>query len=591
MKRIIPSHTLFILGLATLAPAIAAAAPMPPLPDFNKRTNFVEWYEEAFDVPEKDNAYPLYAEFMPGLVGGDVKDDDWPEFVGMLTSPAAAGAMESEENAGVGRQVSPWFPSRKGSWEVSFDRTKGVLKKFAAAARKKYVVAPPSINGGIDDNRNRFDRFTLVHVNRIRQCAQGTLEAAWRINGYGDMEPARFIAAVETNLRVAGQLRTAPFSVEQLTGFAIRRLTYQHIRWAFAHGMLRGDDAEKLLSLLRKVDAKPLDASPCLGTEAAMILDNLQYIFGPLGGGGVKLNGNRYRDVTGQAMGGGNRFGLGARVEADPQGTAAAVLAAYEAIDKQMSPGYSTDANNAISEIGRGLAQKNNLTKGMLYGMEGTYVRLYNLAAQCEADRRATQVLTAVFAHKPGKKKYSIPKKLSDLDKKLVGKAIKDPFSGKPFRYVVTDGKPALYSVGPDGEDDGGSHDADWASATDFVFWPIPDSEETIIASRLNRVKKKKLTPLTQIGPKEKGKKITVSAEIAVISSRPSKKHGQRHSILLKDGKTEVKLYYYQNVAEQMTPRQNLVEGRRIRAVATVVQEDGKWRLELSDARDLALEE
>lgn len=591
--------TILRLFIASAAVALvsrsAGAVDLPPMPDFNRHTNYAKWYESTNKLSEKDDAYSLYAEFMPGLVDSTAKEKNWPEFDGMLTGSSAADNTEvstGDSDSRAKRSPAPWFPNRRGSWEQSFKRTKSVLKKFAAASRRKYVVAPMTIDGDRDDNANRFERTQLKHVPKLRQCAQGVMENAWRIGKDGDVDAASFIAAVETNIRVAGQLRTARFSVEQLTGYSIRRMTYQHIRWAFAHGILKPADAAKLSASLAKIDAQPLDGSYCLGTECAIMLDNLQYIFGPLGGG-VKLNSNRYRDVTGQALGGGNRFALGARVDADPAGTASAVLAAFKTIDRLMEPGYATENNQGIVDAGRQLAQTNNLTKGMLYGAEGSYSRIYTLAAQCEAERRATQILLAVFSHKPkkGDGKFAFPKKLSELNKSRVGKVLKDPFSGKNFKYFLNDGQPVLYCLGHDGEDDGGQHDEGWNASTDYVYWPLPGSEEAVIASRINRVKDADMTALADIGEKLKGRRVTVSAVVESISSRPSAKHGERHSVMLKDGDVGVKLYYYDRTAQEMTASQKLVEGRRIRVIGLVVKEDGKWRLELQNARDLAYEE
>lgn len=588
-----------ILSCSLLAAAIldvgavhhASAADLPQPPDFSRRVNYVDWYRGVAKVPAKENAYSLYAEFMPGLVGSDVDEAKWPEFAGMLTSPFTDEEQSrvSEEDRPRVRKPLPWYPDRRGTWEQSFQRTSGVLKKFAVATKRKHVVAPPNIDGERDDNANRLERMTLPHVQKIRQCAQGTLENAWRIEKNGDVPADRFITAIETNLRAAGQLRTSKFAIELLAGYAIRRQAYDHLRWAFAHGVLDESDAAAVGKMLRSVDGTPLDASHGLGTECAIMLDNLQYIFGPLGGGGVTFNGNRYREVTGQTMGGGNRFGLGARIETDPQGTAAAVVAAFSEMSRHMKPGFSAERHQAMIDIARALQQKNNLTKGLYMGIETTYATIYRQAALAEADRRATQVLVELFAYKAAKGKW--PAKLAELDKKLVGKVLKDPFSNRPFVYHVIDKSPVIYSVSIDGQDDGGSHDTSGNEGADFVYWPIPDSDEWLTASRLNRVPAKKLTPLSKIDEKLKSKRVTISAIVSSVSSRPSKKHRERHSIILKDGDVEVKMYYYADVASRMTERQKLVEGRKIRAVVKVVHEDGRWVLELRDARDLAHEQ
>jgi hypothetical protein len=47
-----------------------------------------------------------------------------------------------------------------------------------------------------------------------------------------------------------------------------------------------------------------------------------------------------------------------------------------------------------------------------------------------------------------------------------------DPYIGCPFKYRLFDGKPILYSVNEDGQDDGGHTDGEWGeSGTDVVFF------------------------------------------------------------------------------------------------------------------------
>ena len=46
-----------------------------------------------------------------------------------------------------------------------------------------------------------------------------------------------------------------------------------------------------------------------------------------------------------------------------------------------------------------------------------------------------------------------------------------DPYTGRPFKYSLSAGRPRLYSIGEDGEDNGGVH-GEWDQPrTDFVFF------------------------------------------------------------------------------------------------------------------------
>lgn len=66
----------------------------------------------------------------------------------------------------------------------------------------------------------------------------------------------------------------------------------------------------------------------------------------------------------------------------------------------------------------------------------------------------------------------SLPKELSEAAKESALQTIPmDPYSGEPLKYVVADGKPTIYSIGKDLQDDGGL--VDWKSSTqpgDFLF-------------------------------------------------------------------------------------------------------------------------
>jgi hypothetical protein len=53
-----------------------------------------------------------------------------------------------------------------------------------------------------------------------------------------------------------------------------------------------------------------------------------------------------------------------------------------------------------------------------------------------------------------------------------------DPYSSGPLIYRTTEGGFTLYSIGADFKDDGGKH-VGWSSEDgDFVFWPVPKTEE-----------------------------------------------------------------------------------------------------------------
>ena len=567
----------------------------PPLPNFERRVDYVAWYEEESTRDGTTPAYAAYARFMPELVGGDVAKEDWPDFAGMLTGATPtptgfAGAQPTDRIAWPG--PAPWFPDRKPEWEDAYQRTKAVLKQFTSASKKGPLVTPSGLQTGADNSSGLLKNMRLAHLEYIRQCARGRLESAWRMND-GKVSTKRFISAISANLRTANQLRDSMFIVEQSSALEIRYETYTHLRWAFAHGVLAEKDAAKIVKVLRKLDKDPIDASNTLKGQCALWLDALQYVYGPVAGGGLKLNGNRYREVTGQSMGVTNRFALGARIESDPKGAAKAILEGHADIRQHMRPGYDPEHHHAIPTLADRMRDFNKVTRGLMLMVGSEYGRIYIESARCEAHRRATRLVAELFAHKARKGEW--PAKLSKLGKKTPKKTRRDAFRKKSFVYRLRDDGPLLYSVGQDGEDDNGQHDPHWGAGRrggDFVFWPLPESEELLAASRLNRVAEKKLTPLSAIDADLMGKTVTLAAEVTETSSRPSKKHGHRYSLILTAGDASIELFYYQDIADRLSVNQKQIKsGVKIRARAEVAESDEGPALRLTAPLNIAVEE
>lgn len=259
---------------------------------------------------------------MPGLVESNVQPGAWPKFRGMLTTP-----MHERANQTVGRDGKPTWPPGPGpwiglyepQWQVSYQVTKPVLAKYRAATEKSKLVPPIPLDGSAEDRNNRLVHLYFPHLMPLDDCAKGVLEAAWRIGDEGEVEARALGEAVEANLRLAGQMKNCLSVPEFSAQCAIRKLTYEHIFWGFAHGVFFERNANTLFKLLQDIDGKEIDAELTAAGECAIWLDAIQYIYGPFDNG-AKFNGNRYRDITGQSMGGGGGLGMGigARVDASP---------------------------------------------------------------------------------------------------------------------------------------------------------------------------------------------------------------------------------------------------------------------------------
>jgi hypothetical protein len=86
--------------------------------------------------------------------------------------------------------------------------------------------------------------------------------------------------------------------------------------------------------------------------------------------------------------------------------------------------------------------------------LTGSFTSLNRRAAEYFARRDAMQIAIACELHKRSTGTY--PATLDALVPSYLPTMPIDPVDGKPLRYVLRDGKPVVYSVGADGDDDGG---------------------------------------------------------------------------------------------------------------------------------------
>jgi hypothetical protein len=83
-----------------------------------------------------------------------------------------------------------------------------------------------------------------------------------------------------------------------------------------------------------------------------------------------------------------------------------------------------------------------------------SYVRMVTPVARADAARRLVQLGTAVAAYRAGEGKY--PARAEDLVPKYLPQVPPDPFTGEPLKLIARAGGVVVYSVGPDGVDNGG---------------------------------------------------------------------------------------------------------------------------------------
>lgn len=556
-------------------------ADLPDAPDFKRTIDYVSWYRRQLpDVSSSRNAYTAYTKFMPNIEGSDLSDADWPSFFGMFTMPPGQRASAGMATNGADPWPpgpGPWRAKFHQGWNGGFERTKEVLKQYREAAKRKALVAPVKLSG--DGKSGRLVSLRFPYTQYQHQCALGLLEGAWQVTDDGKVSIGRMRSAIDCNLRTAAQMRGCMSIDEQAEAVAIRLETYRNVRWAFALGILNEHNASKVAHLLRKIDGERVDCRPAVSGECAKWLDGLQYIFGAGGGGKGSFDGNRYREITGQSMGGTNRFGIGARLETDPIGSGNAIRSGYSAIRSKCAGEYSAEKATAIRQAFDQMANATQVNRGLLMGGSYPIVGLYNSAGKAEAQRRGTILLAELFAYKA--KKGDWPKKLSDLGSDALSGVGDDSYNSKPFTYLRLGDEPYLYSVGPNGKDNGGASD-------DIVMWPIPDSKLWIKECALNAMGESDLTKLSDIKQGLKDKVVVVEAEVAGIANEVSEEHGRVHRLNLEGQGTSKELIYYEAVASELKPHQQPVKGTTYRIRVKVVDFDGAIKLMLENESNIA---
>ncbi|RYX82483.1 hypothetical protein EON83_19370 [bacterium] len=118
---------------------------------------------------------------------------------------------------------------------------------------------------------------------------------------------------------------------------------------------------------------------------------------------------------------------------------------------------------------------KENLLVVKLLGSRFFFEKSATMANQC-------QIRLALHAHKKTTGAY--PQRLEELSPRYMGQVPTDTFAAAPMRYMVNDNRYRLWSVGPDGHDDGGRAIEDKTKTqSESRYLVRPDSTGDIVAN------------------------------------------------------------------------------------------------------------
>ena len=147
-------------------------------------------------------------------------------------------------------------------------------------------------------------------------------------------------------------------------------------------------------------------------------------------------------------------------------------------VEDQVDPDQSQYKQIEQNESSGGYAGI-NIVRTLALMSPPSFLRAFQIRARCIAEQRGRFVVLRLFQYQHDHGAF--PDALDALGDDVPG----DPYSRGPFVYRRTPAGFTLYSVGVDRDDDGGVHDprfgdrGDDPPDGDFVFWPIPDVDES----------------------------------------------------------------------------------------------------------------
>lgn len=269
-------------------------------------------------------------------------------------------------------------------------------------------------------------------------------------------------------LAAGGHTGSGPTLIENLVGQSMQRQA-GHAVMDLVAGAAGGDlDFDDLARRVDESYVPPRSIPEAVQFERSVFLDTLQRVFEPdPTDGDYRVNIEQVKQFATHLS------------DADLESTAylerlktlrfedtvTEVNAFYDAVTEAASLPYQ-EGRDLFREIAKAVAheQANPLLK-MLAPDLG---RVHFSAARSEANRRATSLVTNVMAYR---QKYGeFP---ASLDVFAGREFVNDPFGNGSFVYRREGDSFVLYSLGKNGRDDQGVHDAR-AEENDLVFWPRP---------------------------------------------------------------------------------------------------------------------
>lgn len=413
-----------LLGVAT------ALGDGPPAPNPQEPVNYVRWLNEEYGKDIGVNAADVYLKAVDALF----PDEELLRQLGQTDARS-------------------WTSDQRALLRSHLDAHEECLKQLAAAARTDDCFFQ------LKSDEGQLFAVMLPELRPLRTLSKMTAARARLRLLEGDTEGA--ISDVATLLRFSRHMQAQHSTIQYLVGIAVGALAYDVLLDVplLASGPVKYEQVFRWLEGADKAPRRPLRA---LEAEELTAWDIAQRILHDTDGDGLF-------DTMDNIIAGRGTLPL------DPPQAFPAVVAQitahYDRVREVFVPSYK-EARERCERIDREMQAKPQTLLG-IFAPSMTRVAINQ--RKLITERQAFRVVFHLHAYHarhgrwPADLKAALPRKSA--------RAAIDPFSNRPFCYRLDDGQPLLYSVGENGQDDGGeicrkNGKVKWGPTGDYVFWP-----------------------------------------------------------------------------------------------------------------------
>jgi hypothetical protein len=415
-----------------------------PMPNPANPVDYVAWVNEL-TVTDGPSATPMLQAAMDNFVPFEADEALYE------------AALDGDTTALNSPEIVAWLEGNQGAIQQFRDATQYEHRGFPMRSERGDLIG-----------------ILLPHLGRLRDLTRATIMEARRAQL--DSRPED---AVDRYLDVfvsGAQASFGPTIIENLVGNAMQTYSANALLDSFAEPV--GDQID-YVQLAERIEDSYLPVRPAeqsIQGERAFMMDVIQriYTYDPdskthtVSAQGIEYYRSLFEDIGG---------------ETPPDVDALQELNAigYERVLEQANRHYDamTDAFRAPYPVGAALLKEldDSVASGeassnpLLRSMAPALGRYNVLRTRAETNRRATMLTANIMAYRQQHGDYP-----DSLDAFGDREFVIDPFTNQRFVYRREGDGFTLYSLGADGEDNGGVHDRR-AVENDVRYWPRPEEK------------------------------------------------------------------------------------------------------------------